>query len=348
MISLKTKKNRLESIDFLRGIAALAVVLYHSTHNKGLLDTEGIVYNFFKFGGGFGVSVFFVISGYILPYSMYKSSYKLKNYKAFFFKRITRIEPVYIASIIFTIFVFYTCSQLPIEYWKNGSYNVNFTNFILHLGYLISFFSQQNWINPVFWSLGVEFQFYLIIGLIFPLFMRSNKYVTFSLTLISALFFWWVFEVFIKGSYLHYGGTVLRVLPMFYLGIVLFQFQEKVIDKYLYILLSILLFYLCFIEFKWSDILAVVFALVIIVTVKKAHPVFLFLGKISFSLYLVHVPLGGFFILFIKQHFQDDLTRTIMTFLCVIPIIFVSYIFYVLIEEPCIKWSKKIKYNNGN
>ena len=347
MSNLKITKNRLESIDFLRGIAALAVVLYHSTHNTGLLNPEGVVYNIFKHGGGFGVSVFFVISGYILPYSMQKAKYTLKNYKSFFLKRIARIEPVYIASIIFTIFIFYTCSQLPSEYWKHGDYSVNFTNFILHLGYLVSFFDKQYWINPVFWSLGVEFQFYLIIGLIFPLLVRPNKYITFGLTLFTALLFWWIFEALIKGTYLHYGGTVLRVLPMFYLGIVLFQFQEKIIDKYLFVILLIVLFYLCFPEFKWSDILAVIIALIVIATVKKVNPIFLFLGKISFSLYLIHVPLGGFFILFIKNHFQDDLTRTLMTFLSVIPIIFISYIFYVLIEEPCIKWSKKIRYNNG-
>src|SRR5690606_29781201 len=114
--------------------------------------------------------------------------------------------------------------------------------------------------------------------------------------------------------------------------IVLFQFQEKIIDKYLYFILSFILFYLCFIEFKWGDIIAVIFAIFVIVSVKKIHPAFLFLGKISFSLYLIHVPLGGFFILFIKNHFQDDLTRTLMTFLSVIPIIFISYIFYVLME----------------
>jgi peptidoglycan/LPS O-acetylase OafA/YrhL len=346
--NIKVKRNRLESIDFLPGIAALAVVLYHTTHNEGFLDPEGYIYNTFKYGGGVGVAVFFVISGYILPYSMHKANYKLKNYKAFFLKRVIRIEPVYIASIIFTIFVFYTCSQLPSEYWKHGSYTIDFINFLLHLGYLISFFSEQNWINPVFWSLGLEFQFYLIIGLGFPLFVMPNKYLTFTLTLLSVILFWWLFETAIKGTYLHYGGTVIRLLPMFYLGIALFQFQEKIIDKYLFVILLIVLLYFCYIEFKWSENLAAVFALIVIATMKRVNLIFLFLGKISFSLYLVHVPLGGFFILFIKHHFQDDLSRTIMALLTVIPIILVSYVFYVLIEAPCIKLTKKIKYNNGN
>jgi peptidoglycan/LPS O-acetylase OafA/YrhL len=95
MNKLKTK--RLESIDFLRGIASLSVVLFHITHTKGFLDPEGIVYNTFRGGGEFGVFVFFVISGYIIPYSMYKSNFKISNFKSFFFKRIIRIE-IYIGD----------------------------------------------------------------------------------------------------------------------------------------------------------------------------------------------------------------------------------------------------------
>lgn len=210
---VKNKNERVQSIDFLRGVASMSVVLYHVTHANDLLSTDGIVYNLFKSGGGFGVSVFFLISGYVLPYSLDKSEYSIKNYYFFFVKRIRRIEPVFIASIFLTIYVFYAASQLPTEYWKFGDYKVDFTNFVLHIGYFISFFKNQEWINPVFWSLGVEFQYYLIIGLIFPLLVVKRDKLRVFNTVLLILVFWLLFIFFIKNTYLHYGGTVLRVMP---------------------------------------------------------------------------------------------------------------------------------------
>src|SRR5690606_4737037 len=164
--------NRLESIDFLRGIASIAVVLFHITHTKNFLDPEGIVYNLFKGGGSFGVSVFFVISGFIIPYSMQRAGYRVKSFKAFLFKRIIRIEPVYILSIFFTAFMMVGISKMPEIYWSYPPYKLDFTNFVLHLGYIINFLPNENWINPVYWTLGIEFQYYVLIGLLFPLLIR--------------------------------------------------------------------------------------------------------------------------------------------------------------------------------
>ena len=43
------------------------------------------------------------------------------------------------------------------------------------------------------------------------------------------------------------------------------------------------------------------------------------------------------------HHFADDIIRTLLTFVSVIPIILFTYIFCILIEEPCMQWSKKNK-----
>ncbi|UII81873.1 acyltransferase [Flagellimonas sp. CMM7] len=325
----------------------MSVVLYHLTHTSNLLDTNGLVYNLFKYGGGFGVCVFFVISGFILPYSMLRGGYSIKNFKSFFIKRIIRIEPVYVASIFLTIYVFYTASELPSEYWKFGDYRVDFTNFLLHFGYLVSFFKNQEWINPVFWSLGVEFQFYLIIGLIFPLLVYKRKLINFLWMSIFILLSWLLFVYFIKGTYLHYGGTALRVMPIFFIGIAIFQFKEKLIDKYSFAILLVVLFYICTTDYKWGDIAGVFFAVISIFLVRNPPKLFLFFGKISFSLYLIHVPLGGIMKLFIREHFESDFVRTLFTFLSILPIIAISYGFYKLIEEPSVIWSKKFRYS-GN
>lgn len=85
---------------------------------------------------------------------------------------------------------------------------------------------------------------------------------------------------------------------------------------------------------------SVFFVAVCIFLIKESPRMFLFFGKISFSLYLIHVPLGGFMKLFITVR-VDDFTRTALTMASIIPIVFISYGFYKLMEEPCMLLSKK-------
>lgn len=337
-------EKRIDSIDFLRGIGAIAVVFYHITHTKGFLNPEGVVYNMFKDAGEFGVSVFFVISGYIIPYSMFKSNYTISDFKQFFFKRIIRIEPVYILSIFFTASVYIILSKMPEIYWNYIPYKLDFTNFTLHLGYLISFLPNEDWINPVYWSLGIEFQYYLLIGLIFPLFIFKRKLLnTFFLFLITAAC-WMIFLYFVKDTYLHYGRLLFRFFPIFLVGISLFQLKENLLDKYSFVIFNIFIIVLCWTEFKPRVIIAIFFALAILFFMKKSPKFFLFLGKISFSMYLIHIPIGGGMSKLIIPHFQDDLSRTILILLTVIPIIGISWLFYEFVEAPCIRLSKRIKY----
>ena len=170
-VETKTKFSQLEVIDFLRGIAALSVAWFHFTNgNVDFLD-PGLL----KFSGKYGylgVEIFFVISGFIIPYSLWRSQFNLRSHwKAFLAKRIIRLHPAYLASIILTIFLWYASTLHPS--FQGQPPNLNLLNLLLHLGYLNGVFNQP-WISPVFWTLGIEFQYYLLILLIWP-FLSSRK-----------------------------------------------------------------------------------------------------------------------------------------------------------------------------
>lgn len=100
---------RINGIDFLRGIAALAVCWFHlSGHywvSEGALKASG------QFGF-LGVDVFFVVSGFVIPYSLYRAGYRLRNYPTFLLKRITRLDPPYIASIVFVLLSTFTIAAV--------------------------------------------------------------------------------------------------------------------------------------------------------------------------------------------------------------------------------------------
>ena len=94
-------KEHFHSINILRGLAALAVCLFHFT--DGFLQPENrlrIVNHY----GYLGVDAFFVISGFVIPYSFSVKNYHIKQYWSFFKKRFVRIEPAYWASMFLMIF----------------------------------------------------------------------------------------------------------------------------------------------------------------------------------------------------------------------------------------------------
>ena len=94
-------------------------------------------------------------------------------------KRLIRLEPPYLVSLLLVLafgFIFDPNSPESV----GGPFHFDLPNTLGHLLYLNGFFDQP-WANPVYWSLAIEFQFYLMVGLIFPLVASKNPAV-FSLT----------------------------------------------------------------------------------------------------------------------------------------------------------------------
>lgn len=81
-------KNELDNIQILRAVAALMVVTNHFL--------SGTVGGIFKYNGGFGVDIFFVISGFLMIYTQRDD----KNSLSFFISRVKRIYPLYIVISI--------------------------------------------------------------------------------------------------------------------------------------------------------------------------------------------------------------------------------------------------------
>lgn len=143
-------------VQYLRGLAALGVLLCHYTISmQGL---SALAY------GQRGVHVFFLLSGFIIVYSLTKVNYKPTQFLQFLVKRSIRIDPAYYATIILTLLLFKILSTLPSF---KGSY-IPFIpeQFIAHLLYVVPFTKYPFYLH-LFWTLCIEFQFYVIIGLLY-------------------------------------------------------------------------------------------------------------------------------------------------------------------------------------
>src|SRR6476659_1629485 len=98
--SIDKSRARVGTIDVLRGVAAVAVAWFHFTNGNQQFMSAGLIKSSGHYGW-LGVEVFFVVSGFIIPYSLYRGGYRVRlHWRRFVAKRILRLDPPYIAAIV--------------------------------------------------------------------------------------------------------------------------------------------------------------------------------------------------------------------------------------------------------
>ncbi len=314
---------RLKHIDILRGLAALMVTIFHIS--VGSLHSKQIA-GYAKYGFT-GVEIFFVISGFVLPYSLYKSNYQIQHFFKFILKRIIRIVPAYFITIIISSLLAYT----------TGRAIMSITGISLHLVFLNSVFGYDN-ISPVFWTLQIEFVFYIIIGLLFTYILLSNNKTLAFVYLIIAI------------NLYNPNLPVINWLPFFAMGILIFNLMFTKLNAYVFWGTCLVL---TFINIKTHDIaeaVAALFAVIFILYAKLEYfPVFLgrfllWLGMISYSLYLIHWEMGRTAVSFTRHIHLISNMDYLRLLIGVLVSICSAYLLYRVIEKPSIQAARKIEY----
>jgi peptidoglycan/LPS O-acetylase OafA/YrhL len=301
-------------IDGLRAISVLSVLIYHA---KFYINGSTILT-----GGFLGVDIFFVISGYLISSLIFKE-FEINNYfnfKKFYNRRIRRIIPV---------LMFITLSSIPIAYIFLLPYNlIEFSNSIFYSTFFLSniFFILDGLqygtnlsISKPFlhtWSLSVEEQFYVFFPLLTLFFLKFiKKYILelFIAILIMSLLVaeWQSNQNQLSNFYLLSS----RIWELFAGVIVAFLHNKNIslIKKRHFLeiitLFSFLLIISSFIffnnELKHPSLLTLIpvlsTSLIIYVNTDKtllykflSLKIFVYIGLISYSLYLWHFPILSF------------------------------------------------------
>ncbi|MDW3779161.1 acyltransferase family protein [Kluyvera cryocrescens] len=333
-----------KDIDGLRAIAVILVIIYHAF--PSILT-----------GGFIGVDIFFVISGYLITSIIHREIVNNKfSIIEFYRRRIDRIYPsllvVLIASYIFGWF-----TLLPDEYAQHGKLmaasSVFMTNIALFRG--AGYFDISSTLKPLLhlWSLGIEEQFYLVFPLALALICKySNKIIPWVISGIAISF---AMNLFIHSQdeafYLpQYRLWELLAGSLISLTSTKIQFNKKLNSNLLSLLglLFILLPALIFTPEKtfpgWLILFPIIGAMLVIIVgdttfinakILSSKP-FVFIGLISYPLYLWHWPLLSFTFI-IKGANQSPLA--------LIFILFLSFLFaaltYSFIEKPLKKYKSR-------
>jgi peptidoglycan/LPS O-acetylase OafA/YrhL len=374
MTEHKVKKIYFPSLNGIRAIAALLVVFFHieneKEHNKlaNLLDAIPSI----KMMGNTGVTLFFVLSGFLITYLLYVERKETKTIKIFQFyiRRILRIWPLYFLIIIITLS--YDC------YINNWAYTHDFlgTKLFFYIFFLpnlsMLLFSSSGFPSQL-WSVGSEEQFYLI----WPHLIKRNIIKSLKGLFLLVVVFCsirYLFFVLDKNYTLTVNGINIYNLLwrfLYYFRIdcmaigaigayVYFNKQkfQKVLSfiyhKYLQILnvFCIALIFILNIQLGvFQDTLFAFFFIILILNVATNHksvinlelPVFNFLGKISYGLYVYH-PL--IIIILLKLFNQNNMfnikgLNILFSISVLIFSIIISYLSYRYFENPFLKLKKK-------
>jgi peptidoglycan/LPS O-acetylase OafA/YrhL len=351
----KEHSSNLESIQFLRGLACFMVMLVHCVGGEYL--PEGNIFRSMAERFWVSVEIFFIVSGFIIPYSMYKTGYKIQDFGAFFYKRITRIEPPYIVSIALVLFLNWSSTWSS---WYNGpAFHVDWWNVLGHLGYVNVFHMPPNWLNVAYWTLAIEFEYYLLLSLIFPLIISRNRVVvlTTSAVLLLASF------INVQGDHaLKFmsvfnirGNHIFSYLQFFVMGIALFQYTIKTISKYeMFAVVGAALSVIYLTGFGKELhqsyitemlIITCIGTLLCIHYLKRVHKSLILMGAISYSMYLTH----GLIItraMGLMERYTKWLPIGVRLIVCISLCIGLAYIFYRVVEKPFQMLSKKIRYKH--
>lgn len=328
-----TSSKNVPVLNSLRAVAALSVCLYHFVCTVvGFINDENVLH-VFSFGH-YGVQMFFVISGFIIPWSMYHGRYRISNFFTFTAKRLIRLEPPYLISLVLAIVHTYLRTLSP--YYNGLDITPTVKQALLHFGYLIPFFEDQVWIRPVYWTLAIEFQYYIAIGLLFSFISNNKLWIRIC-----------IYVLFLSGPILIKANFLPFHLPVFLLGILLYLYKSKYINLIeLYIVVAVTIVCIGF----FNDIPTIFFSgitfFIIMYFDDFKSKIGDFLGNISYSIYLFHSVSG----MIILNYFSHTVTSPFIKFVLIIISVLVSigaaYIVYLLIEKPSKRWSSSIKYKN--
>ena len=263
--------HRLDSVEALRGLASLAVMWFHfSFAATGWLKASGTYC-------WLGVPAFFVISGFVIPLSMHRGGYALASIGRFLGRRVMRLEPPYLVAIVVTLALTYLPGLVP--GFQGVLPEFDWFAALLHIGYLNPLFDEP-WLNPVYWSLAVEFQFYLFMGLLFPLLRHGSRA--------------WVLAGFCMTALLPLSEiSLFRHAGLFTIGIAAYWYHAGASRLGEFIALCAAGSVATGLAQEPAvSIVAVVVALLIVFVRLPRIGVLAVLGTISYSLYLLHLPIG--------------------------------------------------------
>lgn len=345
-----TGRQRLAFADAVRGLAAFWVVLFHLSvagHLNGLgtLLPEWLRSSLFD-NGHLGVAVFFVLSGFVMALNVVDANVDDRFATRFIARRFVRLTPPYYVAILVALAYLFVRSRLT----GDALHVPNGPELLAHALYLQGLAAIPD-INPVFWTLCVEVQFYAAFALlvrvadggVWPATRAGLLLTTGTACLLWPLGvidgplwpgnfmpYWYCFAA---GALACWGWQVGGSALTMALGFNALLWSVALLSRESYALVaavttSLLLFSALrgrmnrWLDLRWAQ----------------------FLGLISYSLYLLHNHVIGTSYFLARRLLAPGLATELLALALALTVsILAAWIMYRLVERPSIDWSRRIR-----
>ena len=330
------------------------------TGQFGITKVPELLNSFINIGPR-GVQLFYIASAFTLFYSFdFRKVYEKRPNRNFFIRRFFRVAPLFYLAIIYYLIQ----NGFGSRYWLGDAKEISVANIISNLFFLNGF--NPYWINSIVpggWSIAIEMSFYACIPYLFSKIKNLNQaFLFFIFTLIISSFSNWYLEshilitdktLWIDYLYLYFPSQ----LPVFALGIMLYfliikkEPLWKINIWYIHLFVATITVHYFNSEITTmpSHILYSIGFMFIAFTMGKHHikilvnRITVYIGKISFGLYLVHFAALNLLEKFnLLNLLGTGAFNYLFRYLCVIFIsIGIASFLHKYIEQPMQKIGKK-------
>ena len=345
---------KLQNIQALRGVAVLAVVLFHLlTVEEKYGGSKTILSSLFQFGM-FGVDLFFVISGFVMI-SVTRGKFQChKEALKFIYHRVVRIYPTYWVYSFLVLGVF-----LIKPSWVNSSQG----NQVDILASFLLFPSQTLPLVMVGWTLIHEMYFYLVFSLVLML-VPERK-------ILPTILLWGIVVVFLN-LFLISNNPVMKIithpLTLEFIGgcyLAIIYYEKNINIKTQTLLVSaffVFLVSLCVFQYYqnvtgeiepqgwWRALIFGIPAMILVYCFTNAersgytiHSSLVRVGDASYSIYLSHIltlnVVGRVWSIFSTDEVYDNIIMIPVIFILTVTAGFISYI---IVEKPLLNISRRV------
>ena len=302
-----TKKNKILTLETLRGLAAVCVALYHYPSTSFLFFRNGYQ----------GVYFFFILSGFIISLNYSDKIINFKDLINFQVKRFYRLYPLHFVTLFLVLFIqiikYFLIKYSSLDHGLNDVARWHsFKDFVGNLLLIQSVFKDFyifSW-NGVSWSISAEFYTYIIFGFLFLIF---KKYKFFAIVVFTYIIYIILHIDYFSSAKIFNDQFFLCIynFSLGYFGYCLYARIKFRLNNFIGIffaisLLAVKIYYEnIFYQYKeYFFLLIILFAAMlknntIIYKFLNLKPL-VFLGTISYSFYLIHQIAVYLFVQFCK------------------------------------------------
>jgi len=351
--------------DAIRGIAAISVVMRHVFYGPFESFLKPIFPSFLEtlhIWGAAGVYAFFVLSGFVIAHSLRNNSLSSRAIGNFILRRQIRLDPVYWAVLALTV----ALSIIKFSPSEFGQSNPSIPNLVVNMFYLQGLLNKEPLIG-VAWTLCIEIQFYLIFILLLLFGSKAHRLLpefNVSKITVGLVFCLGIGALILKHCTFN-SAYFISFWHYFAFGTLAYWGMQRVISpKLFFAFVGLFVIDTCFSDpvsiydfgSKHSlSIQAMVIGLLTATSLYYAgthglmskwgkHPILQYLGRISYSLYLIH---GIVIMVLSKLFFPAAEANPIMAIVWYISVYVVSIgmaqLLYMVIEKPSMKFASKLK-----